>query len=933
MALISHYALQKPGSPFIRASYVFSMTLAVVILRYFVRKYPKLEKWAACLILAIIMIAITEQSFYLYPETFAITPVILSYAGLQEYYNLLMYTTQKQKKYFNRVIWSYYILRNVSYYGRGFNLDCAWQIIILINFQEQAGKIYDQYIKSIKNQSKMINEQFKNTLDLIPNGVIIVDVNSQNITFANKDMLSLSGIDQLPDDPHPQTNSDQGGAINGKREGASGKKGDQFDKSMQILTSLKLKLANFLLKDPEISHTQPQPPESSNYAQNLIANTIQEQGSSLPPQQAQNNFTRQSSISSMNQQLQSSDATSPVQRSFLNAQIIEENSGEGLFKYLLTHPLRSQEGETEGADIIFKSKNPRKYIQVRTSNINGGQIIAICSDITRIKEFEQQSEKMRSIFFSSVAHELRTPLNSIIPIIQMILSSQESFQLNGRMKGFLEIISNSANHLQNVIEDALDMSRIENKKFSIYKELCDIRQAIKEVADIMQFQLDQKNLKLQIHVKEGVPGKVETDLKRYKQILFNLIGNAVKFTFNGTIKIIVEFEYDSLVTKVEDTGIGITREDLGKLFKFFGKITKTTELNRGGMGLGLTISKMIVQQLGGEISVESQAKRGSVFSFRIPIAAYELVVSPSWNVKPTQEHQMDNFNANKSLARPFATEKQGQSRIEFPSLQDLDIAQIERDDSVSMANISDLDSDQSAIDQKYYDLRQASRQFHSITNQEEEANRRNTVYVKRLKPLTDLNVEEARAVQTEVSNVEEPAVKTHILKENGLKILLVDDSTYNLFILRELLTQIAHHIEIETALNGELAIQKVEDCLNDHSKQTKDRVKSVISNDLNNLVQNSLKPFDIIFLDIHMPLMDGYQTAQKLREMHIEGKLDLSECTIIALSAISENQFENRKVQGAPRQSNQYLFDQFMEKPVNYLALQELIATRLKQIC
>ena len=210
---------------------------------------------------------------------------------------------------------------------------------------------------------------------------------------------------------------------------------------------------------------------------------------------------------------------------------------------------------------------------------------------------EHQSRKMRSMFFSSVAHELRTPLNSIIPIIKMILESP-NFNLTAQLRKNLRIVLNSALHLQSVIEDALDMSRIENNKFTILKEMFNVREAVEEVCEIIAFQVESKKLQALVKISDEVPTHVFSDLKRYKQILFNLIGNAVKFTFKGAIKVRVDFECeegrDTLITKVEDSRLGIQREDLNKLFTFFGKISNTKDINKGGMGLGLTISKMIL---------------------------------------------------------------------------------------------------------------------------------------------------------------------------------------------------------------------------------------------------------------------------------------------------------------------------------------------------
>lgn len=112
-----------------------------------------------------------------------------------------------------------------------------------------------------------------------------------------------------------------------------------------------------------------------------------------------------------------------------------------------------------------------------------------------------------------------------------------------------------------------------------------------------------------------------SDLKRFKQVLFNLIGNAIKFTFRGKIIVSIAFneKESTVISEVEDTGIGIKQSDLLKLFHFFGTLSKTKDINRGGMGLGLTISKMIIRQLGGEIAVSSQPNVGSKFTFTIPV--------------------------------------------------------------------------------------------------------------------------------------------------------------------------------------------------------------------------------------------------------------------------------------------------------------------------
>ena len=152
---------------------------------------------------------------------------------------------------------------------------------------------------------------------------------------------------------------------------------------------------------------------------------------------------------------------------------------------------------------------------------------------------------MRTHFFSSIAHELRTPLNSVIPILKLVLNQIKSSNRQTldipKVLRLLEIVHNSSIHLENVINDALDISRLENDKFEINKSPFEIRSMIAVVYDIMKFQIDAKGLQFKLNIKDNVPSNIHSDEKRIKQVLFNLIGNAVKFTLNGEISL--NFDY------------------------------------------------------------------------------------------------------------------------------------------------------------------------------------------------------------------------------------------------------------------------------------------------------------------------------------------------------------------------------------------------------
>ncbi|TNV73770.1 hypothetical protein FGO68_gene16965 [Halteria grandinella] len=278
-----------------------------------------------------------------------------------------------------------------------------------------------------------------------------------------------------------------------------------------------------------------------------------------------------------------------------------------------------------GQDFTFKSKSAKTFIQVIAQGLKSNQQqIVFCTDITKLKRIEKKSQKIKSNFFSSVAHELRTPLNSIGPIVKIALSAlmkSNQLQDKDRVVRLLNIALSSSVHLQNVIEDALDMSRIENRKFTLNFEVFDIRGLINEVEGIMGFQTEQKGISLTHQVSQLVPKTIFSDQKRIKQVLFNLVGNAFKFTFKGGIHIRAEYYPATQILEISiiDTGVGMSEKDVKKLFQFFGKLEKDKDINKNGMGLGLNISKMIINQLGGNIEVKSKRGEGSEFTFRIPL--------------------------------------------------------------------------------------------------------------------------------------------------------------------------------------------------------------------------------------------------------------------------------------------------------------------------
>lgn len=243
-------------------------------------------------------------------------------------------------------------------------------------------------------------------------------------------------------------------------------------------------------------------------------------------------------------------------------------------------------------------------------------VVERTAELSIAKEQAQEADRLKSAFLATMSHELRTPLNSIIGFTGIILQGLVG-PLNDEQAKQLGMVQGSAHHLLNLINDVLDISKIEAGQVEIVSEPFDMREAIEKVVRTVTPLAEKKGLALVAEVTPEV-GRITSDRRRVEQILINLVNNAVKFTEEGEVRVECQVSDGWLVTRVVDTGIGIRPEDMGKLFEVFRQIDTRLARQHEGTGLGLSICKKLVGMLGGEIWAESEWGVGSTFTFTLP---------------------------------------------------------------------------------------------------------------------------------------------------------------------------------------------------------------------------------------------------------------------------------------------------------------------------
>ena len=244
-------------------------------------------------------------------------------------------------------------------------------------------------------------------------------------------------------------------------------------------------------------------------------------------------------------------------------------------------------------------------------------VAARTAELEVAKERAEAADRVKSAFLAAMSHELRTPLNSILGFTT-ILQKELAGPLNDEQRRQLGMVGNSAAHLLELINDVLDLSKIEAGQVVVESDSFDLAKSIATVVMAVAPLAERKKLTLAQEIDPAV-GTIRSDRRRVEQVLLNLLSNAVKFTVEGGVTVRCSVRGDRVVVDVRDTGIGIGAADLGRLFRPFLQLDSGLARSYEGTGLGLSICKRLVEALGGEIWVESEPGQGSVFSFALPM--------------------------------------------------------------------------------------------------------------------------------------------------------------------------------------------------------------------------------------------------------------------------------------------------------------------------
>nr|WP_202745079.1 ATP-binding protein [Acinetobacter pittii] len=469
------------------------------------------------------------------------------------------------------------------------------------------------------------------------------------------------------------------------------------------------------------------------------------------------------------------------------------------------------------------------------------------------------SNQAKSVFLANISHELRTPLNSIDGFIHLLLRQQN---LNNEQNLYLQTIRKSSAHLLALINDVLDFSKIDAGKLELETAPFDLEEAVFDVMDMLSPLAAQKHIAMAFYYADNIPQQVIGDALRFKQILTNLISNAIKFTPDGEIIVRVRMEHDDigqclLHFSVQDSGIGLSGTDRKKLFESFSQGDASVTRQFGGTGLGLAISKQLVHLMHGQIGFEDNQERaptekGSTFWFTA-----QFVVDEDYEIEhPHFEHlQVVSYLAHPATASVlrYYLENYHVPHIETQSILDLFSRLKHLDQKDNTWLIVDHSGDTEALLKEIRSRYQGNLAVYGYQMTLEP----NMLTEYRARPLYQPL---SRSGLIQLLN-DQPIFEEEQQDFNGqgLHILAVDDHLPNLIVLEALLGEL--NVRTTKAISGQEALNLIQE-----------------------RIDQKLKPFDLVFMDIQMPVMSGIDTTRAIRSLEstLDGEMQLP---IIALTA------------------------------------------------